>query len=263
MNDGGFAMYPNLDAGHWVYQKSEREALWAYMCRMAAPRDREAHTSKGVISLKRGQLVFGSESYAAMRGEKEVTVRRTVKRLEDDGLIDRVPTPKGSVITVCYIANRKRGDGESDEQSDGEMTGRVTPIKDVRSSEVKTVDKGTDLKAHMSSGERPDDVKAVIAHLNEAIGSRYKASTKAHADGISARLGEGYSPADLMAVIDHKTQEWGRDPKMAQYLRPATLFAPGKFAGYLLASKTRAAPMAYSTTTARNIETLRDWIPPT
>lgn len=130
-------------------------------------------------------------------------------------------------------------------------------------SVVMSQERPKDLKDSMSCSKRHDDVKAVIAHMNGAIGSRYKASTKAHADGISARLGEGHSVDDLIAVIDHKAREWGSDPKMAQYLRPATLFAPGKFGGYLLASRTSAAPAAYSATTARNIETLRDWMPPT
>lgn len=81
------------------------------------------------------------------------------------------------------------------------------------------------------------DVASVIEHLNSVTGSKYKASTKSHSENISARLND-YTVDDLKAVIDCKFADWGKDPKMAGYLRPQTLFSAGKFDGYLIASKT-------------------------
>ena len=49
---------------------------------------------------------------------------------------------------------------------------------------------------------------------------------------IKARLNEGYTINDFKAVIDKKAEEWKDDPKMAQYLRPETLFGT-KFESYL------------------------------
>jgi uncharacterized phage protein (TIGR02220 family) len=40
------------------------------------------------------------------------------------------------------------------------------------------------------------------------------------------RLSEDYSPEDLMLVVDYLTEKWAKDPKMSDYLRPKTLFAP-------------------------------------
>jgi hypothetical protein len=37
----------------------------------------------------------------------------------------------------------------------------------------------------------------------------------------------------MRAVIDDRVKAWGRDEKMAEYLRPATLFAAANFANYL------------------------------
>lgn len=106
-----------------------------------------------------------------------------------------------------------------------------------------------------------DGVKQVIEFLNSMTGSKYKASTKSHASNISGRLNEGHSVDDLMAVVRFKCQEWLHDPKMAQYLRPETLFQAGKFNGYLTAAKATQGPLAglseISRKNAQNL--LGDW----
>lgn len=77
-----------------------------------------------------------------------------------------------------------------------------------------------------------DPCEQVIEYLNAKTGKRFK-NVKSHQKFITARLGEGYSVTDLMTVIDKKTSEWLKNPKMNQYLRPSTLFNSEKFDGYL------------------------------
>ncbi|MGL5293283.1 MAG: conserved phage C-terminal domain-containing protein, partial [Aeromonas sp.] len=83
---------------------------------------------------------------------------------------------------------------------------------------------------------KPDCVD-VINHLNDITGARYLPSAKASVKHISGRLSDGHSIEDLKAVIDFKAEQWGADPKMAEYLRPQTLFCPEKFPGYLTRAK--------------------------
>ena len=79
----------------------------------------------------------------------------------------------------------------------------------------------------------PDDVAlAVLGHLNRAAGRSFR-PVEAHFRLITARLREGNSPADLIAVIDAKVAAWKDDPKMSEYLRPETLFSATKFASYV------------------------------
>lgn len=82
------------------------------------------------------------------------------------------------------------------------------------------------------------DVMIVIEHFNLVTGQKLKVATKSHSENISGRLSDGYTVDDLKMVIDFKNDEWSNDPKMAQYIRPATLFQTGKFGGYLAAAKT-------------------------
>jgi len=88
------------------------------------------------------------------------------------------------------------------------------------------------------------EVKQVIGLLNSLTGARYKASAKTNTANISARLNDGHSLDDLLAVVRFKCAEWLHDPKMSQYLRPGTLFQPGKFDGYLTATRAAQGPLA-------------------
>ena len=114
---------------------------------------------------------------------------------------------------------------------------------------------------HSLPSKLDDRVKQVIELLNSMTGSKYKASTKSHASNISGRLNDGHSVDDLMAVVRFKVGEWLHDPKMAQYLRPETLFQAGKFNGYLTAAKATQGPLAgLSAISRKNAQNLAGWL---
>lgn len=91
----------------------------------------------------------------------------------------------------------------------------------------------------------PDPVEEVINHLNSRAGTHYKATTANTRKLIKARLKEGFTVDEIKLVIDKKCVDWGHNPKMAEYLRPDTLFG-NKFEGYLNA---RPAPQTRTNTT--------------
>ena len=75
------------------------------------------------------------------------------------------------------------------------------------------------------------NIDEVIDYLNLKIGSRYK-HTETNRKVIKARLNDGFTVEDCKTVIDKKTAEW-MHTDMEKYLRPETLFRPGKFENYL------------------------------
>ena len=75
----------------------------------------------------------------------------------------------------------------------------------------------------------------IVDYLNEKAGARYRSGSKTTRAHINARLAEGFTVDDFKTVIDKKCSEWLGNPKMAQYLRPETLFGT-KFEGYLNAA---------------------------
>ncbi|WP_290063414.1 conserved phage C-terminal domain-containing protein [Paraclostridium bifermentans] len=72
----------------------------------------------------------------------------------------------------------------------------------------------------------------VIDKLNILANKSYKSSSKKTQQLIKARVNEGYTLEDFYKVIENKVCTWKDDPKMDQYLRPATLFGT-KFESYL------------------------------
>lgn len=77
----------------------------------------------------------------------------------------------------------------------------------------------------------------IVEYLNKKTNSSFKPTTKSTQSHIKARLNEGFVEDDFKKVIDVKTEQWLKDNKMKQYLRPETLFGT-KFEGYLQEYKT-------------------------
>jgi uncharacterized phage protein (TIGR02220 family) len=74
--------------------------------------------------------------------------------------------------------------------------------------------------------------KEIIHYLNKTTMSNFKDSTASTIKHINARWKEGFKLEDFIAVINWKSEQWLRDDKFFQYLRPETLFGT-KFESYL------------------------------
>lgn len=100
--------------------------------------------------------------------------------------------------------------------------------------------KGKEGKGTTTLSGKPDvaqpnmrnEAKEVLAFLNEKTGKNFH-EVDTHLTQIAARMKEGASPTMCRQVIVHRTRKWGRDEKMVDYLRPATLFAKENFWNYV------------------------------
>ena len=72
----------------------------------------------------------------------------------------------------------------------------------------------------------------VLGYLNIKTGRQYR-PVAANLDLIAQRLRSGATVVQCKAIVSRKVADWGDDPKMAEFLRPQTLFARGKFESYL------------------------------
>lgn len=89
----------------------------------------------------------------------------------------------------------------------------------------------TEDKGNILSGKR-DSARRIIAHLNQKTGSGFRL-VDSHLKLICCRLAEPEVTEDgIVVMIDRMVARWGADPKMAEYLRPQTLFGKEKFSGY-------------------------------
>jgi uncharacterized phage protein (TIGR02220 family) len=90
--------------------------------------------------------------------------------------------------------------------------------------------------ARLEEKRREEEIRklaeSVLDHLNKAASRNFRS-----ADGtlkhIVKRLKDGATVEQCISVIDLKVSKWLHDPKMSDYLRPATLFAEENFENYL------------------------------
>ena len=82
------------------------------------------------------------------------------------------------------------------------------------------------------SSTTPLPYEEIVQYLNQKTNKNFKHTSKVTQRHIRARLAEGFTVSDFKQVIDKKCNDWLRDQKMKEYLRPETLFGT-KFESYL------------------------------
>ena len=188
-----------------------------------------------------GRVAYTDRMLAAIFRMKESTVTLALNTFEDFGMIEIID----GVITIqnwdkhqtldAYEKKKERDRLYQQERrekqkllvqesSDSLPTNRLTVAKKSLPVVVSEKDK-----------EKEEDKKiyiTIVDYLNQKAGTNYRASTKKTQTCIHARLEEGFTIDDFRTVIDKKCADWLNDAKMAQFLRPETLFGT-KFESYL------------------------------
>ena len=93
------------------------------------------------------------------------------------------------------------------------------------------IDKWRETLIQLESYEDRDLAQQVLDYFNEVNDTRYQNTEKIKS---IIRQMPKLTFDQFRSVILHKKETWGGDPKMEQYLRPATLFgSKNKFQNYL------------------------------
>lgn len=163
------------------------------------------------------------------------TIISSLNRLEEYGYIRRKNIYKGKQIIRREIMIGSKAD----------FTGVVTPVSrgyrsslhggsDADFTDNRTINRTSNRAEEDILSGKPDHApyQEIIDYLNSKVGTSYRASSKATQRLVKARVNEGFEVKDFKKVIDIKVAAWKNDPKMSQYLRPATLFGT-KFESYL------------------------------
>ena len=102
----------------------------------------------------------------------------------------------------------------------------------INNSSINNSINNNSIENHSTAKAERIPYKEIIDYLNEQTGRRYSHKANKNQDLIKARWNEGFRLDDFIKVIDNKVNDWLKDGKMNQYLRPATLFS-NKFDEYL------------------------------
>lgn len=201
------------------------------------------------------------ETIARQLGAGPSTVRTAIAKLEKDGWLKRTQRRQGNrnasniyQLNVAKLrtaalshlpdsdtsnSDASKSDPSKFEASKSGQKGGFDPSESGGDPSVKSTTDPSDKKPSCQVAPQPDpavlitdQAKQVLSHLNQTTGSRYQVC-KSSLENIRGRLTEGFTPDELTLVVDYSVEKWGDDLKMAEYLRPTTLFLPSKFPGYL------------------------------
>ncbi|EPK5639060.1 conserved phage C-terminal domain-containing protein [Citrobacter freundii] len=201
------------------------------------------------------------ETIARQLGAGPSTIRTAIAKLEKDGWLTRTQRRNGNRnasnvyrLNVAKLqaaafsqlsdsdtskSDASKFDASKTDPSKSGKNGGFDPSESGGDPSVKsTQDPQVTSKPSCPVAAQPDpevvitdQARQVLSYLNQTTGSRYQVCSTS-LENIRARLREQFTVDDLCLVVDYKNADW-RDSEKAQYLRPATLFIPKNFPGYL------------------------------
>src|SRR5260364_2521 len=178
------------------------------------------------------KTVRGTESVTvtdSVRGKEQTIEHTNNKPINMSGKPDNADTKKPAYTqkTETETIELESSETESDaEMEDG--VGQIPVYAGKKAGESKA-------ELHARAGKKAALSAAaheLIHYLNAKTGRDYRL-VASNVRLVQARLREGATVEQVKAVIDAKVRQWGPDPTMAEYLRPATLFGAMKFEQYL------------------------------
>jgi uncharacterized phage protein (TIGR02220 family) len=219
-----------------VWTDSDQLKLWLLLLLKANHSDSKFLFNGEQISLTSGQLVTGahvlaSEFNQGVKRDNRVTWRtlwRWVKKFENQQMLTIESSSKYSVISITGWGQYQSDDNQvtiAGQSTDNHMTTNKND-KNVKN------EKNKDILSGKPDSKEPIDFKKFIQWFNQKTGKRFK-DVESNRKIIRTRIKEGYTKQDLALVTEFKVKQWKDDPKMNQYLRITTIFAPGHFANYL------------------------------
>lgn len=201
------------------------------------------------------------ETIARQLGAGPSTIRTAIAKLEKDGWLTRTQRRNGNrnasnvyrlnVAKLQAAAFSQLSDSDTSKSDASKFdTSKTDPSKSGKNGGFEPSESGGDpsvkskqdpqvtSKPSCPVAAQPDlevvitdQARQVLSYLNQTTGSRHQVCSTS-LENIRARLREQFTVDDLCLVVDYKNADW-RDSEQAQYLRPATLFIPKNFPGYL------------------------------
>ena len=124
---------------HWSSSEPEALAVWIRMLCEANFEEKTTLIHGQLVTVKRGQLIFGLEKFSARSGVSIKKLRRIVDMLVSDGMLGRQVMQRFSIITItCYDKYQDTGKQEaSTGQAEGNRGATPKEGNNSRSEEGK------------------------------------------------------------------------------------------------------------------------------
>ena len=96
----GFITLERTILKHWCASDPNFLAVWVRLLGDANWQTKKSLINSTVVEVKRGQLIFGLNAFSEKSGVSVMKLRRIIKVLEDENMINRQKTNKYSIISI-------------------------------------------------------------------------------------------------------------------------------------------------------------------
>jgi uncharacterized phage protein (TIGR02220 family) len=210
MNKGFIQLHRSLLGWEW-YDDHNTKILFLHCLLKANYKDKN-YRGKNIV---RGSFITGFEVLSNEVGLSVQKTRTALTKLKSTNEITIKSTSQGTVIQVVKYNEYQQS------------TSEITNEQQTNNKQITTTNNSNNIKKSKETSKHDKNIKEILEHLNNKLGSKFRV-----ANGLKARLNEGFTVEDAKKVIDIKFAEWIGDEKMKQYIRPDTLFG-NKFDSYL------------------------------
>ena len=207
---------------HWIASDNEYLSVWVRMLSEANFEDKTKLFNGALITVRRGQVVFGLQAWSEKTGVQISKLRRLISMLERDSMISRQVFNKYSLISIVNYDLHQSDDRQVDsqiagkQQAESRQTATPKEVKNIISKEVKDiVDSGESpaAKPPCKATEVFEHWKLVMAHPRAVLDEK-------RVKLIKKWLKAGYSPETLMDSITgytHSPHHMGQNESGTKY----------------------------------------------
>ncbi len=132
----GFIKLERKLLDNWVANDPESLAVWVRFLTLANFKDQTKMINKQLVTVKRGQFIFGLNKFSEASNVTISKLRRVIKNLEKDGMIDKQNFNKYSIISITNYDDYQADDKQttSRRQADDKQTTILEESKESKES---------------------------------------------------------------------------------------------------------------------------------
>lgn len=143
--------------GHWVSGDPASLSVFVRLLCEANFVDKKDNINGSPINVKRGQLIFGLPAFSKRSGVSISTLRRVMKNLQKEGMIDRQNFSKFSIVSIINYESWQSVDSQEAGKQQAKSSRATTPeeVKEFKKVENTPYCESSDSPKQVEQDEKP------------------------------------------------------------------------------------------------------------
>lgn len=188
---------------HWVSGDPASLSVFVRLLCEANFTDRTQNINGSPVTIRRGQLLFGLPAFSKRSGITISTLRRVMKNLQKEGMIDRQNFSKYSIISITNYEEWQADDRQNAGKQQPESRQATTPEEGKKDKKDNNKPNGSSVDEPSERNGYPEDFEQAWKTYPKRRGSNPKRGAY---QAWNARIKGGYTADQLTAGLERYRQ---------------------------------------------------------